>query len=93
MLALEVLHMCPTQRNVLLSSLGDLDPSGSNVIKFDVVDVKPRLPYHMAFQIHVEGMNITIKPTVIDEGTLTSIMSLSCWKATGSLLLFQSMTM
>jgi hypothetical protein len=61
MSALEVLQTCPTQRNSLLSALGALDSSGSKVIKFDVADVKPRLPYHVAFQIHVECMNIIVK--------------------------------
>jgi hypothetical protein len=56
-------------------------------------DVKPHLPYHVAFQIHVESMNITIKRTVIDEGASTSVMSLSCWKSIGSPPLSQSMTM
>jgi hypothetical protein len=36
--------MCPSQRNALLSALGALEPSGSKVIKFYVMDVKPRLP-------------------------------------------------
>jgi hypothetical protein len=31
-------------------------PCGSKVINFDVMDVKPHLPYHVAFQIHVENM-------------------------------------
>jgi hypothetical protein len=77
----------------LLSTLGALDPCGSKVINFDVMDIKPHLPYHMAFQIHVENMKITIKCTVIDEGALTSVMSLACWKSIGSPPLSQSMTM
>jgi hypothetical protein len=93
MSALEVLQTCPTQRNALLSALGALDSSGSKVIKFDVTDVQPHLPYHVAFQIHVECMNITIKHIVIDEGASTSVMSLSCWKSIGSPQLSQSMTM
>jgi hypothetical protein len=64
--------------------LGALDPCGSKVIKFDVTDIKPRLPYHVAFQIHVEYTKITIKRIVIDEGASTSVMSLACWKAIGS---------
>jgi hypothetical protein len=54
MSTLEVLQTCPSQRNALLSALGALEPSGSKIIKFDVMDVKPRLPYHVAFQIHVD---------------------------------------
>jgi hypothetical protein len=67
--------------------------SGSKVIKFDVVDAKPHFHYHVAFQIHVEGMNVTIKHTIIDEGASMSIMSLCCWKSIGSPLLSQSMNM
>jgi hypothetical protein len=81
--------MCPTKMNALLSALGDLDLSGSKVIKFDVADFNPCFPYHVAFQIHVEGLNIKF----IDEGALTSIMSLYCWKDIGSLQLSQSRTM
>jgi hypothetical protein len=68
MSSLEVLQTCPTQRNALLSAFGSSRPEWLKIIKFDVTDVKPHLPYHVAFQIHVEGMNITIKHTVIDEG-------------------------
>jgi hypothetical protein len=56
-------------------------------------DVKPHLPYHVAFQIHVEYTKYTIKHTVIDEGVATCVMSLTCWKSIGSLTLSQSMTM
>jgi hypothetical protein len=30
-----------------------LYPRGSKFIKFDVTNVKPHLPYHVEFQIHV----------------------------------------
>jgi hypothetical protein len=77
----------------VLSSLGDLGLYGSKAIKFDVTDVKPRLPYHVAFQIHVEYMKITIKRIVIDEGSATCVMSLTCWKFIGYPNLSQYMTM
>jgi hypothetical protein len=93
MSTLEVLQMCPTHRNALLTALGALNPSGSKVIKFDVADVKPCLPYHVVFKIHVKGMNITIKHTFIDEVTSTFVLSLSYWKDIVSLSLSQSMTM
>jgi hypothetical protein len=73
--------------------LGALDPCGSKVIKFDVTDVKPRLPYHVAFQIHVDYSKYTIKRIVIDEGVAMCVMSLTCWKAIGSPTLSQSLTM
>jgi hypothetical protein len=50
-------------------------------------------PYHMAFQIHVEYTKFTIKCTVFDEGVAMCVMSLTCWKAIGSLTLSQSITM
>jgi hypothetical protein len=77
----------------LLSTLGALDPCGSNVIKFDVTYVKPHFPYHVAFKIHVEYMKFTIKRTVIDEGDATCVLSLTCWKAIASSTLSQYMTM
>jgi hypothetical protein len=91
MSAFEVLQMCPSHRNGLLSALGALDPCGSKVINFDVMDVKPRLPYHVAFQIHVDYSKYTIKHTVIDEGTATCVMSLTYWKSIGSPTLSQSL--
>ena len=93
MLALEVLQTCPSQRNALLSTLGALEPSGSKLIKFDVTNVKPHLPYHVAFQIHVEYSRYTIKHAVVDEGFATCVMSLVCWKAIGSLTLSKSSNM
>jgi hypothetical protein len=93
MSSLQVLQTCPSHRNALLSALEALDLCGSKVIKFDVTDFRPRLPYHVAFQIHVEYTKITIKGNVIDEGVATCVMSLTCWKAIDSLTLSQSMTM
>ena len=77
----------------MLSSLGALDSSGSKVIKFDVADVQPRLPYHVYFQIHVECMNIMVNHIFVDEGDSMSLMSLYFWKVIGSPYLSQSMTM
>jgi hypothetical protein len=93
MSALEVLQTCPSQRNALLSALGSLEPSGSKVIKFDIIDVKPRFPYHVAFQIHVDYSKYNIKHVVFDEGTTTCVMSLICWKALDSPTLSKSSNM
>jgi hypothetical protein len=90
MSALEVLQTCPSQRNSLLSALGALEPSGSKVIKFDVIDVKSCLPYHVAFQIHVEYSKYTIKRAVVDEGAATCVMSMVYWKTLGSPTLSKS---
>ena len=85
--------MCPSQRNAFLSMLGALGPSGLKVIKFYVTDVKPRLPYHVAFQIHMGCSKYTIKGIVIDEGIATCMISLVCWKSLGSSALSQYPTM
>jgi hypothetical protein len=93
MSSLEVLEMCPSQRNAILSTLGYLDPCGSKFIKFDVMDVNPHLPYHVAFQIYLDYSKYTIKHTIIDEGTATCVMYLPCWKSIGSPTLSQYPTM
>jgi hypothetical protein len=93
MLALEVLQTYPSQRNSLLSALGALGPSGSKLIKFVITDVQPCLPYHVAFQIHVEYSKYSIKRVVVDEGTATCVMSLVFWKSLGSPTLSKSSNM
>jgi hypothetical protein len=93
MSTLEVLQTCPSHRNALLSTLGSLEPSGLKLIKFDVTDVNPRLPYHVSFQIHVEYSKYTVKRAVIDEGVATCVMSLVYWKDIGSPTLSKSSNM
>jgi hypothetical protein len=93
MSALEVLQTCPSQRNALLSSLVALEPSGLKVIKFDVTEVNPRLPCHVAFQIHMEYSKYTIKRVVVDEGATTCMMSLVYSKAINSPILSKSLNM
>jgi hypothetical protein len=93
MSTLEVFQTCPSQSNSSLSASGALDPSGSNVIKFDIADVKPRMPYHETFQIHMGYSKYTIKCAVVDEGTATCVMPLIFWKDLGSPTLSQSPTM
>jgi hypothetical protein len=72
--------------------LGALYPCGSKVIKFDIMDVKPHFPYHVALKIHMVYSKYTNKHIVIDEGTGTCVMSPVCWKALNSLTLSQSPT-
>ena len=93
MSALEVLQSCPSQRKALLFSLGVNDDNYSSMIKFETAGLQPRLPYYVSLLIHVECINMTVKRTVIDEGTAASMMSLSCWKGLGSPTLSQSATM
>jgi hypothetical protein len=85
--------MCPSQRNALLYALGALEPNGSKFINFDVTYVKPHLPYHVAFQIHVEYSKYTIKCVVVEEGDSTCVMSLIYWKALRSPTLSKSSNM
>jgi hypothetical protein len=57
----------------------------------DTTNLKPRIPYHVAFHIAVaHPMKLftqNIFRTVVDEGTLTCAMSLACWKAIGQPIL------
>jgi hypothetical protein len=53
MSSLEVLQSCPSQRSALLTSLGSTDTCNLGTIMLDTTELKPRLPYHVAFQIVV----------------------------------------
>jgi hypothetical protein len=53
MSALEVLQSCPAQRKDLLTALGSIETCNPGTIVLDTTDLKPRLPYHVAFQIVV----------------------------------------
>ena len=87
MSTLEVLQSCPAQRKSLLTSLGSTETCNPGTIMLDTTDLKPRLPYHIAFQIVVAYPTKTftqnIFRTMVDEGALTCVMSLACWKAIG----------
>ena len=61
--------------------------------KFNLSDVKIRLPYHVALSIDVIHGKKTIGRAVIDEGASTCVMSLSCWKYLGSPELVPSNTL
>ena len=47
----------------------------------------------MSLLVHVECLNMIVKRTVIDEGTVASVMSLSCWNGLGYPELPKSVTM
>jgi hypothetical protein len=87
MSALEVLQSCPAQRKALLTALGSTETCNLGTIMLDTTDLKPRLPYHVTFQIVVAHPTKTftrnIFRTVVDEGASTCVMSLACWKAIG----------
>ena len=63
------------------------------MIKFETHGIQPRFPYYVSLLIHVECLNNTIMRTIIDECTITSMVSLSCWKGLGSPTLSQSANM
>ena len=77
----------------MLSTLGVNDDNYSSVIKFETAGLHPHFPYYVSLLIHVECLNMTVKCTVIDEGTAASVMSLSCWKGLGSPEFSKSTTM
>jgi hypothetical protein len=54
MSVLEALQTCPTQRKSLLSSLGEVDPTDTQLITFDLDSGEPHLPALIAFQIPVK---------------------------------------
>jgi hypothetical protein len=53
MSALEVLQSFPSQRKTLLFALGSTNTCNSRAIVFYPTNLKPRLPYHIMFQIVV----------------------------------------
>jgi hypothetical protein len=53
MLTLEALQSFPSQRKTLLVSLGAVETCNPGMIMLDTNDLKPHLPYHIAFQIVV----------------------------------------
>ena len=67
--------------------------SSSLMVKFHLFDVKIRLPYHVALSIDVIHGGKTIGRAVVDEGASTCVMSLSYWKALGSLEFIPSNTL
>jgi hypothetical protein len=87
MSAFEVLQSCPSQRKSLLTTLGSTETCNLGTIMLDTTDIKPRLPYHVAFQIvaayPMKNFTQNIFRTVVDEGATTCVMSLACWKVVG----------
>jgi hypothetical protein len=72
MSSLEVLQSCPSQRKVLLATLGSAETCNHGMIMLDTIDLKPCLPYHVVFQIVVAYTTKTftgnIFQMVVDEG-------------------------
>jgi hypothetical protein len=81
----------------LLVALGSIETCNLGAIMLDTTDLKPHLPYHVEFQIvvsytmkHFNQKNFRM---VVDEGALTCVMSLVCWKAIGQPILSSSPTL
>jgi hypothetical protein len=87
MFDLEVLQSCPSQRKASLTALGSTETCNPGTIMLDTTDLKPHLPYHLAFHIVVAHPMKTFTQNifcmVVDEGASTCTMSLACWKAIG----------
>ena len=92
MSTLEVLQSLPTQCKNLLTYLGALDLDNTNLIHFNVENYKSRLPHQLAFQIFSRVVGRKFHRTVLDEGALTSVLSIACWRAIGSSELTKSPT-
>jgi hypothetical protein len=94
MSALEVLQSCPSQRKDLLAALGSAETCNLGTIMLDMTNLKPRLPYHFAFQIVVaytiKSFTWNIFRTMVDEGTSTCVMLLTCRKEIGQPILSPS---
>lgn len=88
--ALKFLQSYSFQQKALLSDIGDIDPSDSNLIYFDLENHIPCLPHHISFLIEVIINERNIHKIVIDEGASTCIMFVSCWKEISSPTLNQS---
>ena len=87
MSALEVLQNCPSQKQALLSVIGGIDATDSNLVFFNHTGYVPQLPAELVFSIQVNVLNHLVHRTIIDEGASTCIMSLNCWKSLGSPLI------
>ena len=59
--ALEFLQIFPLHRKALLTALDMVDSNPSTTVRFETHEVQPHLYYHVAFLVHVECMNNTIK--------------------------------
>ena len=92
MSTLKLLQTCPTQHKNLFSSLGALYPKNPNTITFNVENFKPILSHQLTFKIKTKVIGRNIHHTVLDEGASTSVISMSCWRATGSLKVNHSPT-
>ena len=80
MSTLEVLQHCPIKGQTLLSTIGALDPSTFCLIKNTKNPNSPTIGISK-FTLLFCGKHI--HETIIDEGDLTCVMSLSCLRSIG----------
>ena len=65
---LEVLKNCSSQKQALLSAIGGIDPTDSNLVVFNHTGYVPQLPAELAFSIKINILNHLVHRTIIDEG-------------------------
>ena len=92
MSTLEVLQNFPSQKQDLLSAIGGIDLTDSNLVVFKHMGYVPQLPVELAFSIQLNVLNHLVHCTIIDEGAYTCIMSLNFWLLLCSPHLSQSST-
>ena len=78
MSVLKVLQNFPSQKQALLSAIGGIHPTDSNLVVFNHMSYVPQLPTELAFSIQVNVLNHLVHRTSIDEGASSCIMSLNC---------------
>jgi hypothetical protein len=80
----------------MLSTLESTETCNPGEIVLNPTDLKPRLPYHVAFHIVVaytmKSITQNIFCTMVDKGASACVMSLTCWKAIGQPILSPSPT-
>ena len=64
--------------------MGALDLDNTNLIHFNVENYKSILPHQITFQIASRVVGRKVHQIVLDEGDLTSVSSIACWRAIGS---------
>jgi len=92
MSALELFQKISSQKQALLSAIGGIDSTDSNLVVFYHMGYVPQLPAELEFSIQVNVLNHLVHRTIIDDGASTCITYLNFWKSLGSPRLSQSST-
>jgi len=79
MSCLEVLQYSPTEKKLLLNTLGVTDLNDSHLMTFNMDNSKPKLPFVVVFYFFV-----IIHHCIVDEGASSCVMSMHVWKKLGS---------